>query len=374
MEHSDSHRWRQWQSWAWLLGIFTLLGLYGLANNLILSLQVGDRPTLDPQAVLKNFLLVYFWALSVPLIWTLKGRLHGRKLSWSRGITGHLAASFIYLSLYVLFLVAVSWGVQAFQNASLASLSTLVKGSATSITSSWFAFWLIIGAFHGIDAYRRWHEQRSQASRLREQLAQARLEALQMQLQPHFMFNTLNAISTLVHDDPETADRMIARFAELLRVSLDRSNQMEIPLAQELTWIERYLDILRMRFGDRLTVRWAIEPDVTDARVPPLILQPLVENAVRHGVERCDKAEPGEVSISAWRSDDRLHLSVQDNGRGWSDERRNGLGLGNVRERLEQLHGAAGRVALTQADDGGMEAKITLPWRAEEREESADGA
>ncbi len=205
----------------------------------------------------------------------------------------------------------------------------------------------------------------AQAAQLRAQLAGARLTALQMQLNPHFLFNTLHAISTLVERDPRGVRRMIARLSELLRYTLDGAAEQVVPLRQELHFIERYLEIMQVRFQGRLIVETEVERAVLDAQVPNLILQPLVENAVKHGVGELSAG--GRLELVARRSGELLVLSVRDNGPGLSGlrqqpERGPGVGLRNTRERLEQLYGEHARLELEPAEGGGTIARIELPF------------
>jgi two-component system LytT family sensor kinase len=181
-----------------------------------------------------------------------------------------------------------------------------------------------------------------------------------MQLHPHFLFNTLNAISTLVHKDPEVADRMIARLSDLLRLTLENIGVQEVRLAQELEFLERYLEIERMRFPDRLEVRMRIAPETLDARAPYLILQPLVENAIRHGI--APRSTRGRVEVRAERKNGMLILEVRDDGPGISPKAnpKKGLGISSTRARLEKLYGAAHRFDLSNASEGGL--VVTLAW------------
>jgi LytS/YehU family sensor histidine kinase len=185
-----------------------------------------------------------------------------------------------------------------------------------------------------------------------------------MQLNPHFLFNTLHAISALVHKDVEAADRMIARLSDLLRYALESTDAQEVPLRQELGFLNRYLEIEQTRFGDRLTVRLDIAPETLDALVPNLVLQPLVENAIRHGIE--PRAKPGRIDLRARRENGRLKLEVCDNGVGLPSGRipEEGVGLSNTRARLQQLYGEGHCFELGDAPGGGLMVSVELPFRA----------
>jgi sensor histidine kinase YesM len=203
----------------------------------------------------------------------------------------------------------------------------------------------------------------AQAAELRAQLAGARLAVLRTQLNPHFLFNTLHAISALVERDPRGVRRMIARLSELLRISLDDVGDAEVPLARELDFTRRYLEIMQIRFEGRLEVIEHVESEALAALVPNLVLQPLVENAFKHGLERIDGV--GRIELRAGRVGDRLVLSVSDNGPGVGSEElgAEGLGLGNTRERLEQLYGSNQSLALRTHAGGGAVVEVSLPFR-----------
>ncbi len=229
-------------------------------------------------------------------------------------------------------------------------------------------YWAIVGATAGFDFYRRYREGELRASQLTAQLAKARLQALQMQLHPHFLFNTLNSISTLVHRDPEAADRMIARLSELLRMTLEDGGVQEVPLQKELEFLDRYLEIERTRFADRLTICMEIAPETLAARTPYFILQPLVENAIRHGV--ATRSRPGRVVVRSRRQDGMLVLEVQDDGPGLAMEAsggvgkpKNGVGVSSTRARLEQLYGSSQQFELKNGADGGAIAVISFPFQ-----------
>jgi LytS/YehU family sensor histidine kinase len=190
-----------------------------------------------------------------------------------------------------------------------------------------------------------------------------------MQLNPHFLFNTLHAISALMHKDVEAADRMLTRLSDLLRLALDSSDTQEVPLRDELAFLERYLEIEQTRFGERLKVKMDIGPETGAALVPSLILQPLVENAIRHGIE--PQALAGVVRLSACCEGDRLRLRVSDNGVGLRGQPvTEGVGLSNTRARLQQLYGTAHQFELSNGSDGGLAVDIVMPLRRAATNES----
>ena len=215
-------------------------------------------------------------------------------------------------------------------------------------------------AVHGLRLARRVREREVKAAQLEASLSQARLQALGAQLHPHFLFNTLHAISALVQSDPARADEMIALLAELLRASLRDGAAQEVGLRQELDFTQRYLQIEQTRFGDKLRVELHIEPSALEARVPRLLLQPLVENAIRHGLSTMTRA--GSLRIEAARQGDALRLVVLDDGKGLPFELREGVGLSNTRARLLQLYGGQGQLTLLPREGGGTRAQVSIPW------------
>jgi LytS/YehU family sensor histidine kinase len=204
----------------------------------------------------------------------------------------------------------------------------------------------------------------AETAQLQAQLAEARLSALRSQIDPHFLFNTLNAVSALVERDPRGVRRMIARLSELLRHSLEGAGEPVVTLRQELDFVERYLEIMRIRFQGSLEVETRVDEATLDALVPNLILQPLVENAAKHGVGR--QRGVGRIEIEARREGGRVVLTVRDNGPGMEGgaPAREGVGLSNTRERLARLYGEAGTLVLRPVEGGGVEAEVSLPWRA----------
>lgn len=202
------------------------------------------------------------------------------------------------------------------------------------------------------------------AATLQAQLSDARMAALRMQLNPHFLFNTLHAVSALVERDPGGVRRMIARLSELLRHTLTEASD-EVPLREELSFLERYIEIMEIRFQGRLRVTRTIDEATLDALVPNLVLQPLVENALEHGAARA--TGEGEIELTAQRDGDRLHLTVRDNGPGPSATAGSGVGLGNTRARLEELYGEDAEVTLKAAPGGGGLAELDLPFHTVRR-------
>jgi signal transduction histidine kinase len=244
----------------------------------------------------------------------------------------------------------------------LPGVSSLINGALfyTFIPMAWSVL------YFGVKYYQDVQAERERALAAEGLAHQARLQALRYQLNPHFLFNTLNAVSTLiVEENNRDAERMVARLSDFLRVTLECDSDVEVPLADELDFARRYLDIERIRFGERLTVQEDVEPGALSARVAPLLLQPLVENAVRHGI--MPREDGGRLLLEARRMGDHLLLRVADDGPGPpnASEAREGVGLANTQARLDALYGEAHRFDLRRADGGGCEVRIELPFRTD---------
>jgi signal transduction histidine kinase len=238
----------------------------------------------------------------------------------------------------------------------LKELSTMLLNS---VRFNLFTYVLVVGAAHAIHFAIRARDRERQAERLAVQLTTARLAALRSQLQPHFLFNALGGIAELVHRDPHAADRMLVRLSRLLRSALDDSDSHVVTLDHELSCLEPYLELEKMRYGDRLTAALDIEPAARDARVPGLLLQPVVENAIRHGI--APRSAPGTVTIRARVVDSNVELEVEDDGLGMTSELAVGIGLRNTRERLAEIYGAAAELEILSRPNDGTRVRIVLP-------------
>lgn len=283
-----------------------------------------------------------------------------------RWVMRHLGLSTGYVLLVSVLHAALLHGQQSVRGYEFQFVTVMKKMLLFYSVSNMGFYWLLLLGHHGWRYYQRFREREKRAAELEGQLAKARLDALRMQLNPHFLFNTLNTVAALVHEQPPTAERMVTRLSELLRASLDHSDTQEVPLRDELDLLGRYLEIEQTRFSDRLQVAVSAPAEVQEALVPSLILQPLAENAVRHGIEELEG--PGRIEIEAARVGDQLRLVVRDNGpgpengSGWN--RRGGIGLANTRSRLQHLYGETHRMELRLGPAGGAEVILTLPFRS----------
>jgi LytS/YehU family sensor histidine kinase len=224
----------------------------------------------------------------------------------------------------------------------------------------------IVSVWYALDYHHQLRERERQAAELEKHLANARLRALKMQLHPHFLFNTLNGIASLNFENPIGANRMLARLSELLRITLEDDGAQEVPLRKELEFNRRYLELEQIRLGDRLTMTFEIAPETLDACVPNLLLQPLVENAIRHGI--APYSARGEICLHARLERDTLHVKVTDSGPGLTGGQGSpggtGVGLPNTRARLRQLYGSAHRFEIKNGERGGLVVEIEIPFRA----------
>lgn len=234
-----------------------------------------------------------------------------------------------------------------------------------SLLNNFLTAWLIIGVAHALLYHRRARERELQSLELESKLVVARLQALQNQLNPHFLFNALNSVSELVHHCPESADRMLVSLGRILRENLKSSGTQEVPLREELSLLEQYVELEKLRLAERLRMHWEIDRSLLDARVPRLLLQPLVENAIRHAISR--RTEPGRVTVAARRLAGCMLIEVRDDGAGLAAHSVDGIGLANTRERLLALYGDGHSFQLLRSDDGTQTiARIRIPIREAE--------
>jgi signal transduction histidine kinase len=316
------------------------------------------------------------WGFFTPPVLAFVWRTPLGRASWRRRLPLHLVAGILTPSLFVL----LAQVVRTFLSGALAE-PELVQ----PLTPGYFFRWYVSALFAYVDVvfvghlvhYSRESKAKDlKASQLEGQLAQAQLQVLRMQLHPHFLFNTLHTISALMHKDLKAADRMLALLGDLLRDSLEKVGAQVVPLKQELEFLDRYLEIEKTRFRDRLSVQMDVDPETLDAEIPNLILQPLLENAIRHGIAR--RAEGGRIEIDAHAQDGMLVLRVRDDGPGLPSDTemaaRGGVGLANSQARLEQLYGPAHRFELRNRTHGGLEITLALPLRAHERPAAAASA
>ena len=325
------------------------IGTFFTAQTVLMQLSSGYPLDIE-WSVLQELLFWFVWAALSPVVLAALKRWPLDAKPVYRPVLAHVLVAAVLAPLetivaFGLHLVAVRpadpWGWIAHTR------PNLVWGVFMGV----FFYWIIVGVYTALRL-------RDRSTALEADLTRARLDALQSQLRPHFLFNTLNAISVLTAEDAEKARRMVVRLGSLLRRSLDEEHH-EVPLHQELAFLNEYLDIQRMRFGDRLSVTLTIDPEVVNARVPVLLLQPIVENAIKHGAS--DDDGTATIVVQAARANGQLYLTVRDRGPGPGDSPE-GVGLRNTRQRLRALYGDA--TTLTLRRDDGACVEISMPYTA----------
>ena len=297
----------------------------------------------------------YLWGILTPFIFAFAKRFPPQKHVVLH-VAGVLVFASIHLALHVgLFRIAEHFFATV--------LSPLQIRPITRLAWRFMVYSIILLAWYAIDTQKRARSEEKRVSELSAQLSSAQLQALKMQLHPHFLFNTLNAISELMHHDIRAADEMMVRLGDFLRLTLDPSISQEVTLQRELEFLKHYLEIEQVRFKDRLKIEMRIDPETREARVPYLLLQPFVENAIRHGIS--GKAEGGTIQISAEKEDGSLLIYVQDNGTGIVEPEaslKTGVGLANTRSRLEKMYGDRFQLELSNLPGSGTSVRLIIPF------------
>lgn len=349
--------------------IFALWSIYGLFNMVVVHYRATlyGKPMSWSECALYEVSYVWIWAAVTPLVLALSrrfplGRGHSR-----RNVLVHLFGAFV-----AAVLTKSIWDFTALPFVAPAlvpvDFQSFQKSIIRALDFGVLHYVILIVCHHAVEYYRKYEDGRLRGSQLEAKLATAQLHALKMQLHPHFLFNTLHSISELVHDNPARAESMIVRLSDFLRLTLDHTGVPEVPVVEEIDFLRRYLEIEQMRFEDRLTVEWEIDPSTLHARVPNLILQPIVENALKHGISR--NTTHGVLRISCKREDGKLAMTVFDNGPGprraspnMLESVREGVGLNNTRSRLERLYGGDHHINFRHVAEGGFEVTIRIPMR-----------
>jgi sensor histidine kinase YesM len=344
--------------WAFL-GFVLTLELY--FNNRAGWKSGGEVDFVD--LAIPQFGRALMWALMAPLILMLRARVPLGAGRWIGGIGFHFAMSFVVMATYYLgrmLAYGMFWG-EPFREFWPVALNGFYGRNIIDMAY----YWAVLAFGYSLEIYRRYKNEELRSAQLEARLVETELKALREQLRPHFLFNTMNTISVLVREGKnDEAVNLIARLSSLLRMSLDHTRLHEVTLRQEMEFLELYLDIQRARFSDRLQVEVVIEPDAMNARIPNLILQPLVENAILHGV--APKSGPGRVTVSGRVAAGQLHLEVSDDGPGLGAglmRAKEGIGLSNTRERLAKIYGAQGHLSLRSEAGHGVSVQIILPCR-----------
>lgn len=301
----------------------------------------------------------YLWALLSPAVVWLARKIRIERERWLAAVAAHVVISIVF--------AAAKIGVRFAIGQFVPWLPTppAMPGNLATLPINIAAYWAIVVISYAIEYHRRYRDREVAAAQLESRLVQTQLRVLQSQLQPHFLFNTLHSISVLIREkENDAADLMLTRLSDLLRLSLDAGTRQEQPLAKELEFVAGYVAIQQVRFQDRLTVTTDIDPAALDALVPTLVLQPLVENAIQHGI--APLANGGRIEIVVRREGPIVHIAVRDDGPGMPSTPRpgGGVGLSNTRERLARLYDDTHRFDVSNGATGGVAAELRIPYRS----------
>jgi sensor histidine kinase YesM len=335
-----------------------ILWLIGLGRLLVSSTVHGGVPVL---AILATIPAVLYWLALAPIILWLASELPLRRGSLARSVALHIGAAALAAALYAQMMI---WVFTTLWTAPVQTEFGPLADWGLRFQFGLFSYGFILSWAYVHEYFTRLRERDVALARLETELAQSQLRALKAQLQPHFLFNTLHAITVLIGRDRNAATAMVLRLSDLLRMTLVDADRPEVPLERELRFLHLYLEIEQTRFRDRLEVAWDVAPGVERAAVPPLLLQPLVENALKHGIGA--RGSGGRVVIGAEGRNGTLTLSVSDNGPGIREgsqpENSIGIGLSSTRSRLEQLYGSSHRFTVGDAPGGGVRAEVEIPY------------
>ena len=349
--------------WAWSVAVW--LAVWALFSLQSYIWYQGKGESLAPARVVAMLGDWMVWAFLTPFLLSLIWRRPVLRPTWKESLPWQIALALVVSALYL-----VPFQLLRHLLSQALSFPDAYKPfTPASFMATWVGALINYGDIvlvgHAIHYARDSRDQALRRARLETRLAEAQLQVLRLQLHPHFLFNTLHTISALMHKDVRAADRMLALLGDLLRDSFERVGAQEVSLKQELGFLDRYLEIERTRFRDRLTVTLNIDPETLDAEVPNLLLQPLVENAIRHGLGK--RQDAGHIEIVARRQYERLDLRIRDDGPGLPEDTqtalRKGVGLANTEARLEQLYGANHRFDLRNRPEGGLEVALEIPFR-----------
>lgn len=357
--------------WPWLLGIGVAYSVFAALVSVWFSTVTGlSLWSLKPDSTANftyilaiNLVVWGGWAPLAPIAFLLGRRFRFDRHGWRRAIAVHVPASLIVTSLHLVMTGSARYLLQRWIGIDGVWSASVIDAFFRSLDFELPIYWMFVGVQHAIDYYRQVRARELRTARLETRLMESQLQTLQQQLHPHFLFNTLHAILSLIHRDPDRAELMIERLSDLLRITLHKVGTQEVELAEELEYMNAYLDIQQIHFGDRLRIACRIDAAAMDVMVPTLILQPLVENAIRHGLEPMVRA--GTLTIEAKADGDTLSLRVRDDGAGLPKQwqRREGVGLTNTRSRLDRLYGEQAAITVRDNPGGGVLVDIYLPLR-----------
>ncbi len=348
-------------------GGWTAFALFFSTHTSLNEVYQGHEPRWGWQLT-RWLVYAYIYFALTPIILRTSRRFPLERDKWLRRLPVHVAVSICMALMATVMCAPMAY---LLTNDARAGFTTRILTDLFVIAFQYhiLIYWAIVGLDHGVEYYRRYQDHEIHAERLQAQLAQAQLDALKSQLHPHFLFNTLNSVAVLMQTDVVAAKHMLVCLSHLLRGALQASKEHEVALRHEVELLRSYLEIEQTRFQDRLSTSLSVDPAALDAQVPYFILQPLVENAIRHG-------DAGRIEITVRRENGSVQLQVRDDGpglrKGASGSSGNGIGLANTRARLEKLYGVDHSFELRDAAAGGVVAAITIPFRVNETDSTDD--
>jgi two-component system LytT family sensor kinase len=361
--------------WPLVLLVATVLGIVSTTLAWQLTVALERTATYFRWLVVLNCAYWYAWAAFTPAIVWLSQRFRFERQGLLRAMFVHLPAVVLFSLAHIGVMQGAQWWLVTSDGGVYPWWPQAQRAALVNFDWEMMTYWAIVGLSHALLYYRESRDRELRASQLETRLVEAQLKTLQQQLHPHFLFNTLNAISALMHRDVAAADRTLMRLSDLLRLTLERLGDQEVTLDEELDFLRKYLDIERTRFADRLVVRFDISPDTLPALVPTLLLQPLVENAIKHGVAR--KAGAGHIDVRAHRENDKLWIEVRDDGVGLSEDAltalHKGIGVSTTRARLQHQFGADYRFEFHRLSQG-VAVVVAIPWRVRSASDAAEAA
>jgi signal transduction histidine kinase len=363
ISEDEQGRRRFWQRFGLGLALWTLIGLTDATHSYFLYASRRD-PISWPQALGMGLTLWYGWALLALLIFPFCRRFPVEARNWPLRLLLHAGAAVAF----ALVKLAMDYPVIKTFYCPQPHLLTFPRFYRMALTSHFQPYLLVYfslaGVSHAVAYSRRYREREGRATQLESQLAGTHLQLLKMQLRPHFLLNSLNAVAAMIPADAEAAERMLARLGDLLRQVLDHDGVQEVPLEEEFDFLRAYLELEQIRFGPRLQIRLDVAPEAREGWIPYLLLQPLVENAIRHGLAT---KRGGHLSVRARRVESTLQLQVEDDGPGLATLPvvHEGVGLSNTRDRLRRLYGDRHRIELSNRLEGGVRVLVEIPFREE---------
>jgi two-component system, LytTR family, sensor kinase len=359
---------RRWVRLAAIWGIWTFIGLVFTLQGYFMSYR-SERPMIFADSLYLQMTWAYVWALATPLVLWAAARRPIERGNWIPSALLHIPISIVLSVVLTALARVIVWLKFSYPMGKPLTFESITNFVIGNFSEGIGIYLLIALTSYAYNYYRRYREGQLRTLQLEAQLSQAQLQALKMQLHPHFLFNTLHSISALLNKDVEAARKMITRLGDFLRLTLENSGSPEVTLKQEMEFLTCYLEIERIRFQNRLVTRVDMGERTLDAKVPNLILQPIVENAIRHGI--APRSSPGLIDIAAKQLDGKLRIQIRDNGPGLPDHRtsqnqfKKGLGLANTETRLKRLYGADHLFDLTNDPAGGLIVTLEIPFHTD---------